>query len=337
MFGSVDGFVTGTFQKKAFKTQVKQNTFSPVWDETFTVQVAKVKEAGEFCLELFDWNTTQGDQLVGRANLDQAEMVKIMQGASGKKVTREIPLVDKKSSALKGHDKQPAHITVKFRPFLRLTRTESFRTYSRTNSERSLKCVVDVGNDRPVRTPLQTASTLSAPRLALMKDVINNSRFVHAQLWYLQRREMTLVYRGEHFTSKSFISEEVPKGDSNSKKLAELLALDETTEIPVGDETTVEGVAAARRATEAHELSSFVSNPEIVISERMSKMSELFYSCLVLPVKDTNSNNSHSVSFPHAITRFSRCIHGQRVTCIDLCIFSILREGACFSGPTRAP
>ena len=38
-FGSVDGFVACSFEGQEMKTKVEKNSFTPLWDETFTVQV----------------------------------------------------------------------------------------------------------------------------------------------------------------------------------------------------------------------------------------------------------------------------------------------------------
>ena len=125
--GSVDGFVNLTFQGEAFQTSVQKNTYSPVWGETFTVQVARIQDAGELELALWDWNATTADKFVAQVRISAPEMVAILRGTPGKKILRREELLDKESQVVVGRDGQPAEIFLSLRPFVRITSTESFR------------------------------------------------------------------------------------------------------------------------------------------------------------------------------------------------------------------
>ena len=247
------------------------------------MQIAKKKGVGELDLSLYDWNTTQGDKLVGTVRFRPEELSRMLQGIPGKKITRKLQLSDAKGLVM-GHDKQVAHLIVTFRPFARITRSESF-TLSCSSSQQDLFSSLPQSEQAGKKLARQkshaTPSALQSQRLAVMKDLCNSSRFVHAQLWHLDRRQMNMVYRGDNFTVTSF-------AESTGERLSELLALNETTSVAVGDEASLEGQSAARKEEEAQILASFLGNPEIVVPERLSRTAALFHASLALPIMHAN-------------------------------------------------
>ena len=74
VLGSVDGFVRVALAGHTMQTHVKKNTFAPTWNETFTVQIPSVMDVGELKMEVFDWNMSQGDELVGTAALSSSQV-----------------------------------------------------------------------------------------------------------------------------------------------------------------------------------------------------------------------------------------------------------------------
>ena len=76
MWGSCDGLVQLSFedqslamQPQVHRTDCQKDSFSPEWNQTFTVEVPRVHQAGDLTLNLFDWNMTGGEELVGTAIL----------------------------------------------------------------------------------------------------------------------------------------------------------------------------------------------------------------------------------------------------------------------------
>ena len=71
----------------------------------------RIDEASALTLKLYDWNMTEGDELVGKAVIEVDDMREILKGISGKVVTRQLVLVDEEGGAMMGHDKQVIHLS----------------------------------------------------------------------------------------------------------------------------------------------------------------------------------------------------------------------------------
>ena len=217
---------------QTFKTRVIKNSFLPVWDETVTVQVSKVAEAGELELSLIDWNATQSHELVGGVTIPKDQMLALLRGKSGKTVDRTLPLT-LEGAPVVGHDGQNAQIVVRLRPFVRCS-------HKFINEQTMVDNKDLVGSDKHnsnERTPRRKiAPTLTPQCASIMEDVCRHSRFVHAQLWRPSPHEKTLELRGEHFTTSCFAEYAAAAGITGAQeKIQDMLTLCVASRVDVGN------------------------------------------------------------------------------------------------------
>ena len=110
-----------------------------------------------------------------------------------------------------GHDKKNASIEIKVRPFVRYFGTRAYRDWQASQNPSSS----DDGatrNPQPQRRLPKTSTgrivckqQAGGGRTSLMRDIVSNSRFVHAQIWSFDNADGELRYAGEHYTKPSFI------------------------------------------------------------------------------------------------------------------------------------
>ena len=172
---------------------------------------------------------------MGEAIIPASQMLKMLQGTSGKIVTRELGLLKTDSSPIIGHDRANSILTIKIRPFRRCFTNESFKQSSKHSPSLGSTRSDGTAAGKPfskTKSLCKTKNKLSFHFLTIMEDICDSSRFVHAQIWHLERLAMDLVYRGEHYTSGTFAERCVEHGIKDSaKKLSDLLTLNEASKV----------------------------------------------------------------------------------------------------------
>ncbi|KAJ7071483.1 C2 domain-containing protein [Mycena amicta] len=102
---------------KVFKSQTKKKTLAPVWNENFTVSVPS-RVAGDFSVEIFDWNQIGTAETLGVAQIALADLEPF------ESVERSLPLVSSKGQY--GH----VRIRLMFQPEIIAKSRKSTSTFS---------------------------------------------------------------------------------------------------------------------------------------------------------------------------------------------------------------
>ena len=278
MWGSCDGLVQVSFedQSLALPTQVVRtkpikNSFDPVFEETFTIQVPRVHKAGALTVNVFDWNITGNEDLVGQATISEEQVRKLLCGQQGRTSKLILSLQNDLGAAIKGHDKQNAQVELHVRPFIRFIGTRPYREWEQSRNHNNPRADDKSWNlpmryEKPKSAAQQACKEQANVRAAVLQDLCHNSRFVHAQMWLMDNSTGELTYSGEHYTKPTFLLHNT----GVDKKIAALDELNQASVAMKGDASAIESLALEQDDTQATNLVDFIANPEIFVSKRLN-------------------------------------------------------------------
>ena len=132
-FGSCDGLTRLKYHNKTYDTDVRKNTFSPVWNQEIRLNVHEVAKAGSFPLEImvFDWNASGEEDLVGLASIPAEEISSMFEGTLGATKKHKLHLKDAEGQDVVGHDKQRTEIHLTTQPFKRFMMTQAYADWEK--------------------------------------------------------------------------------------------------------------------------------------------------------------------------------------------------------------
>eukprot|EP00282_Hemiselmis_andersenii_P014491 CAMPEP_0114113884 /NCGR_PEP_ID=MMETSP0043_2-20121206/3147_1 /TAXON_ID=464988 /ORGANISM="Hemiselmis andersenii, Strain CCMP644" /LENGTH=354 /DNA_ID=CAMNT_0001206057 /DNA_START=57 /DNA_END=1117 /DNA_ORIENTATION=+ len=106
VFGTCDGYAVLEMCGHRVQTTTKTNTYTPQWNEVFSFEIEGERKP-EMTVEVYDWDRIGKHDFLGQFVIDADQEA----SAGGGKA---YPLLTREGKPVVGHDKQPAHITLKF-------------------------------------------------------------------------------------------------------------------------------------------------------------------------------------------------------------------------------
>jgi len=137
-FGRCDGFVQVEYAQQRHKTQVIRNSFSPVWNQEFVIQVQEVQTASPLTLSLLDWNSNGEAELAGDATISAEQLAALFAGVVGASTTLQVLLLSPDGHPVVGNDKQLCHVTVHIRPWLRYMQSPAYQKWKELKAQQGL-------------------------------------------------------------------------------------------------------------------------------------------------------------------------------------------------------
>ncbi len=87
------------------------STYSPVWNETFVLQIGEPAAPGELCFNLFDWNRMEAHELVGHASLNAIDLRALAEQPTGFVSRLNLPVFNANKEVV-GHDNHKSLLNV---------------------------------------------------------------------------------------------------------------------------------------------------------------------------------------------------------------------------------
>jgi hypothetical protein len=114
LFGSVDPYAILHINGSEYRTQKKDKTYTPEWDETFICDIMEVSRGCRYDLtvQINDWDATNKDDVVGTFTVPAWRMAEIIRAKIGSSCEESFTLTQDGKGII-GHDKQPSEVTVK--------------------------------------------------------------------------------------------------------------------------------------------------------------------------------------------------------------------------------
>ena len=111
--GACDPFISIEFCGNVQKTSVKKRVYSADYNETFTFSIIG-NEPGPVAFNLFDWNMTSSNEMIGSSFLSWDQISEILSQSKGYETSLTLNF-NSNGKTVNGNDKAATELNVRFR------------------------------------------------------------------------------------------------------------------------------------------------------------------------------------------------------------------------------